>query len=48
MLRCVVVDDVVTGEGVRSARRMPMTQTWVKEEGRWLCLAGHAGPRLEG
>jgi hypothetical protein len=25
---------------------MPMTQTWVREAGQWLCLAGHAGPRL--
>jgi hypothetical protein len=23
-----------------------MTQTWVREDGRWLCLAGHTGPRL--
>ncbi|MEV1172078.1 nuclear transport factor 2 family protein [Nonomuraea sp. NPDC049784] len=48
VLRCVVADDVVTGEGDRLTFRMPMTQTWVKEEGRWLCLAGHAGPRLKG
>ncbi|WP_433444767.1 nuclear transport factor 2 family protein [Nonomuraea sp. CA-141351] len=48
VLRCVAADDVVTGEGDRLTFRMPMTQTWVKEEGRWLCLAGHAGPRLKG
>ncbi|GAA4929842.1 hypothetical protein HD597_004271 [Nonomuraea thailandensis] len=46
VLRCVVADDVTTGEGERVTFRMPVTQTWVEEEGRWLCLAGHAGPRL--
>jgi ketosteroid isomerase-like protein len=25
--------------------RMPMTQVWVRLNGRWKCLAGHAGPR---
>ncbi len=25
--------------------RMPMTQVWVRLDGRWKCLAGHAGPR---
>jgi hypothetical protein len=24
-----------------------MTQTWVDVGGRWLLLAGHAGPRLD-
>ncbi|MCA2227552.1 nuclear transport factor 2 family protein [Nonomuraea aurantiaca] len=47
VLRCVAADEV-TGEGGRETFRMPMTQTWVRQEGRWLCLAGHAGPRLEG
>ncbi|MET9242831.1 nuclear transport factor 2 family protein [Nonomuraea sp. NPDC003709] len=48
VLRCVAADDVVSGESVRSTFRMPMTQTWVNEGDRWLCLAGHAGPRLKG
>jgi hypothetical protein len=45
VLLCVVSDDVTTIDG-RSAHRMPMTQTWVRTDGRWQCLAGHAGPRV--
>ena len=45
VLRCVVTDQVDAGDGVESFR-MPMTQTWVRTADRWLCLAGHAGPRL--
>ncbi|WP_166678822.1 nuclear transport factor 2 family protein [Kribbella voronezhensis] len=45
VLRCVVTDQVDSGSGVESFR-MPMTQTWVLVAGRWVCLAGHAGPRL--
>ncbi|GAB3936437.1 hypothetical protein GCM10029976_048130 [Kribbella albertanoniae] len=41
VLRCVVTDRVDDEEF-----RMPMTQTWVREGPRWLCLAGHAGPRM--
>ncbi|GAA3221348.1 nuclear transport factor 2 family protein [Nonomuraea helvata] len=48
VLRCMVADDVVTGEGGCSTFRMPMTQTWVKEEGRWLCLAGPGRGRRRG
>ena len=46
VLTCVVVDEVDQGEGVRTDT-MPMTQTWVRADGRWLLLAGHAGPRLD-
>ncbi|MCK2216895.1 nuclear transport factor 2 family protein [Actinomadura sp. ATCC 31491] len=46
VLRCVVADEVVTGDGERVTFRMPVTQTWVRQDGRWTCLAGHAGPRL--
>lgn len=46
VLRCVVVDRVDVGTGHPETFVMPMTQTWVREHGRWLCLAGHAGPRL--
>ena len=46
ILRCVVVDDVDTGTG-RHLARMPMTQTWVRRAAGWVCLAGHAGPRLD-
>jgi hypothetical protein len=45
VLRCLVADHVDMGRGTETFR-MPMTQTWVQVEGRWLCLAGHAGPRL--
>jgi Domain of unknown function (DUF4440) len=45
VLRCVVSDHVDAGRGTESFR-MPMTQTWVRVTDRWLCLAGHAGPRL--
>jgi hypothetical protein len=54
VLRCTVVDRVEPVEPVepvddRDAApedfRMPMTQVWVRREGRWQCLAGHAGPR---
>ncbi|MEU4295488.1 nuclear transport factor 2 family protein [Kribbella sp. NPDC026596] len=45
VLRCVVTDRVDHGGGIETFR-MPMTQTWVQVEDRWLCLAGHAGPCL--
>lgn len=39
----VVVDKVERG-GVPASFRLRLTQTWVKTESGWLCLAGHAGP----
>ena len=43
VLRCTAVDRIeADGPAVF---RMPMTQTWVRSGGSWLCLAGHAGPR---
>jgi ketosteroid isomerase-like protein len=40
------VTDVVLSEDDESETfRMPMTQVWVRREGGWKCLAGHAGPR---
>jgi hypothetical protein len=45
VLRCSAVDRVgVEGPEVF---RMPMTQTWVRSGDGWLCLAGHAGPRVD-
>lgn len=38
------VTDVVGAEEPETFT-MPMTQVWVREDGQWLCLAGHAGPR---
>jgi ketosteroid isomerase-like protein len=45
VLRCVVRDRVERGDG-HEEFRLPMTQVWVPLDGRWVCLAGHAGPRL--
>ncbi|MGW6276992.1 nuclear transport factor 2 family protein [Kribbella sp. NPDC055071] len=45
VLRCVVTDRVDVGQGTEEFR-MPMTQTWIRSDDRWLCLAGHAGPRM--
>lgn len=45
VLTCTVTDEVDVGQGFE-VFTMPMTQTWVRTDGRWLCLAGHAGPRL--
>ncbi|MFE7846544.1 nuclear transport factor 2 family protein [Microbacterium sp. NPDC057407] len=47
VLSATVVDDVTTPAG-RAEFRMPVTQTWVHTPGGWQCLAGHAGPRLDG
>ncbi len=44
VLRCTVVDEV--GAVDVETFRMPMTQCWVRVDGEWMCLAGHAGPRL--
>ena len=41
-----VVTDEVTRDGRAQTFRMPMTQTWVRGETGWRCLAGHAGPAL--
>lgn len=45
ILRCTVVDCVDTGHGSESFR-MPMTQVWIRTDAQWVCLSGHAGPRL--
>lgn len=44
VLRCTVVESVDRGHGPRE-HRMPMTQVWVRSDGHWVCLAGHAGAR---
>ena len=46
VLRCVAEDTVDVGGGTPETFVMPMTQTWVRTEDGWRCLAGHAGPRL--
>ena len=45
VVTCTVTDEVDAGEGFE-VFTMPMTQTWVRSGGSWLCLAGHTGPRL--
>ena len=44
VLRCTAVDRV-DADG-SEVFRMPMTQTWVRSGEGWVCLAGHAGPRM--
>jgi hypothetical protein len=40
-----VLTAVVTDELVDGTFRMRLTQTWVRRDGGWVVLAGHAGPR---
>ena len=40
-----VTDVVLTDDEEPETFRMPMTQVWVRRDGDWKCLAGHAGPR---
>ena len=48
VLRCSVTDIVTGADGAEVRAKMLMTQTWVRDEtGGWVCLAGHAGPRLD-
>jgi hypothetical protein len=46
VLYAEVRDVVLSDAGDQEAFRMPMTQVWVRLDGAWKCLAGHAGPRL--
>jgi predicted kinase len=46
VLRATVVDEVLADGNRSETFRMPMTQVWVRTDGGWRCLAGHAGPRL--
>ena len=46
VLYAQVTDVVLVGGDDSETFRMPMTQVWVREEDDWVCLAGHAGPRL--
>ena len=46
VLTAVARDVVVGADGADEEFRMPLTQTWVLVDSTWLCLAGHAGPRL--
>jgi hypothetical protein len=46
ILRCTVTD-VIRAVDREQRLRMLMTQTWIRDTGRWRCVAGHAGPRLD-
>jgi hypothetical protein len=37
-----VVVDEVERDGERAVFRLRLTQTWVRGEAGWVCLAGHA------
>jgi ketosteroid isomerase-like protein len=41
-----VARDVVDRAGCAETFMLRLTQTWVRGEQGWRCLAGHAGPRL--
>lgn len=43
VLTAVVVDVVDRGEGPETFQ-LRLTQTWVRTDGGWQCLSGHAGP----
>ena len=44
VLYAEVTDVVVSAHGESETFRMPMTQVWIRLDGDWKCLAGHAGP----
>lgn len=48
VLLAEVTDVVLSEDDKAEAFRMPMTQVWIRLDGRWTCLAGHAGPRRSG
>jgi ketosteroid isomerase-like protein len=45
VLYAEATDVVLSPDETAETFRMPMTQVWVRRDGRWKCLAGHAGPR---
>ena len=45
VLVAIVVDDVERDARPQSFR-LWLTQTWVREDAAWRCLAGHAGPEI--
>lgn len=48
VLRCIVTDVVSDADGGEVRARMLMTQTWIRDDTTgWVCLAGHAGPRVD-
>lgn len=47
VLYASVTDVILSDRGEPRTFEMPMTQVWVRDDGAWRCLAGHAGPRRE-
>ena len=41
-----LVTDEVTRDGRHATFALRLTQTWVRAESGWQCLAGHAGPEV--
>jgi len=41
------VTDVIVKDGDELTFRMRVTQVWVRRNEGWMCLAGHAGPRVD-
>ena len=46
VLTALVIDQV-TRDGQDVAFALRLTQTWVRTQSGWQCLAGHAGPGVE-
>jgi ketosteroid isomerase-like protein len=46
LLLGVVVDEV-RRDGIGETFRLRITQVWVRTSAGWVCLGGHAGPRLD-
>jgi ketosteroid isomerase-like protein len=42
-----LVTDEVRRDGQDQSFTLRLTQTWVRAESGWQCLAGHAGPEVE-
>jgi hypothetical protein len=47
VLTGTVIDQVSGATGEVEEFRLLFTMTWIKADGRWRLLAGHAGPRLD-
>lgn len=45
VLYAEVIDVVSSGDHESQTFRMSVTQVWVRVNGAWKCLGGHAGPR---
>lgn len=46
VLTAVVVDEVEHGSAAVT-NRLRLTQVWIRDGDGWVCVAGHAGPKLD-